>query len=290
VSGAASNSPALIIVTFAVNAATLAAPTGLTASGSSTSVGLSWTDNSTGETGFRIQSCTGSGCAGFADLATVGANVTSYSHAGLSGGNTYRYRVRSFNASGSSAYSTAATATTTGAARTITIINNMPTSLSIHDVVRLKLATNVAAFGNADLLSNDLLTSCMPEPAEYISPGRSLTFPQTIGNNYSVWISIGRWELNSFTCPFSSPWIRTTSFVQLGTGALYYVYVIVNATNHTSGNWDYMISGSYLNGTLAVKVTQGSTVLGTIPFIVSTSTPSELLAPKPSALSIPPVR
>src|SRR5438309_10095424 len=89
-----------------------AAPTALTATVASCScINLRWTDNSTNETGFKIERCQGSGCTNFVQIATVGTNVTTYSNTGLTAGVSYSYRVRAYNASGNSAYSNTATAT-----------------------------------------------------------------------------------------------------------------------------------------------------------------------------------
>src|SRR5207237_9955507 len=57
---------------------------------------------------FRIERCQGAGCATFAEIATVGANVVSYSNTGLTAATTYQYRVRAYNTGGNSAYSTTA--------------------------------------------------------------------------------------------------------------------------------------------------------------------------------------
>jgi hypothetical protein len=90
-----------------------AAPTGLTATPfNATEIDLAWTDNSTNEAGFKIERCTGSGCTNFVQIATVGANVKSYSNTGLSASTTYTYRVRAYNAGGDSDYSNIAFATT----------------------------------------------------------------------------------------------------------------------------------------------------------------------------------
>ena len=72
---------------------------------STTQINLSWTDNSGNEQGFKIERCTGNGCSNFAEIAQVGANVTSFANTGLSPNGRYRYRVRAFNAAGNSAYS-----------------------------------------------------------------------------------------------------------------------------------------------------------------------------------------
>lgn len=90
-----------------------AAPTNLTATTVSKSqINLAWTDNASNEDGFRIQRCKGSTCTNFAQIAVVGPNVTTYANTGLSKSTTYRYRVLAYNASGSSAYTNIASATT----------------------------------------------------------------------------------------------------------------------------------------------------------------------------------
>jgi predicted phage tail protein len=89
------------------------APTGLTATAvSATRVDLRWTDTSSTETGFRLERCSGAKCVNFAVVATLGANVTTYSNTGLSAATSYRYRVQAFNASGFSAYSSIVTVKT----------------------------------------------------------------------------------------------------------------------------------------------------------------------------------
>jgi transcriptional regulator CtsR len=77
---------------------------------SSSRIDLTWQDNSSDETGFKIERKTGSGS--YSQIATVGAGVSSYSNAYLSAGTTYYYRVRAYNAAGSSDYSNEASATT----------------------------------------------------------------------------------------------------------------------------------------------------------------------------------
>ena len=89
------------------------APSGLAATAAGqTQINLAWTDNSNNEDGFEIDRCQGAGCSSFAQIATVGANVTTYSNTGLSNGTSYSYRVRANNASGDSPNSNTASATT----------------------------------------------------------------------------------------------------------------------------------------------------------------------------------
>ena len=78
---------------------------------SSSQVNLSWQDDSDNETGFKIERKTGAGGT-YSQIATVGANVTSYSNTSLSANTTYYYRVRAYSAAGNSDYSNEASATT----------------------------------------------------------------------------------------------------------------------------------------------------------------------------------
>jgi hypothetical protein len=91
--------------------ATPAAPTSLTATAVSTSrIDLSWSDNSSNETGFKIFRSTDG--VNFTLLIKVGPNVTSFSDTGLSLGTTYWYKVRAYNGIGDSPWTNSASATT----------------------------------------------------------------------------------------------------------------------------------------------------------------------------------
>jgi acid phosphatase type 7 len=90
-----------------------AAPGGLSATAvSSTRINLSWTDNSSNESGFRIERCKNTNCTNFAQIAQVGAGVTTFADTTVSKNTAYSYRVRAFNAAGNSAYSNTASAKT----------------------------------------------------------------------------------------------------------------------------------------------------------------------------------
>ena len=87
------------------------APSGLMASAvSKTQINLSWIDNSNNETGFKIDRRLGFGAWG--EIATVGTNIRVYSNSGLAAGRSYGYRVRAYNGSGDSSYTTESTAST----------------------------------------------------------------------------------------------------------------------------------------------------------------------------------
>ncbi|MBN1676537.1 MAG: lamin tail domain-containing protein [Kiritimatiellae bacterium] len=88
-----------------------AAPSSLAAEAlGSTEIRLAWHDNSSDESGFKIErSPDGSS---WAQIATVGANATAYTNTGLAPNTAYSYRVRAYNAAGNSGYSNTAGATT----------------------------------------------------------------------------------------------------------------------------------------------------------------------------------
>ena len=93
-----------------VLAAQLAAPSNLVATPSgSKRIDLSWSDNSTGESGFRIERSANN--RKFSQVTTVGPGVTTYSNTGLRRGKTYYYRVRANGSPANSAYSNTASAT-----------------------------------------------------------------------------------------------------------------------------------------------------------------------------------
>jgi len=100
-----------------------AAPASLNAVAAGPSqITLSWTDSDTNETGFAIDRCMGDGCGTFAQVAQVAANVTSFADASLAPSTPYSYRVRAFNAAGSSAPSNVASTTTSAAPVSSTLI------------------------------------------------------------------------------------------------------------------------------------------------------------------------
>lgn len=92
---------------------TPAAPTNLAATVVSRSqINLTWVDNASNETGFRIERCKGSTCTNFTQIATVGADVISFSNTGLIANTTYRYRIYAYNINGNSGYSNIVKVTT----------------------------------------------------------------------------------------------------------------------------------------------------------------------------------
>jgi tripartite motif-containing protein 71 len=120
-----------------------AAPSNLSATAASSSqINLTWTDDAGNEQGFKIERCAGAGCTNFAQIATAGANVTSYSNTGLTPSTSYTYRVRAYNTSGDSAYSNTASATTAPAPAVPAAPTNLIAKASSRSQINLTWTDN----------------------------------------------------------------------------------------------------------------------------------------------------
>ncbi len=90
------------------------APTNLTATAASpTQINLAWTasTDNVGVTGYKVERCSGTGCANFVQIATP--TTTTFNDTGLTASTSYFYRVRATDAAGNlSGYSNTASATT----------------------------------------------------------------------------------------------------------------------------------------------------------------------------------
>lgn len=83
------------------------APSGVTLSDGGApgpAITVAWTDASTDEDGFVIQRASGSADGAFANVASVGPGVTTWTDTGVDWGSTWYYRVRSFRGTLSSAW------------------------------------------------------------------------------------------------------------------------------------------------------------------------------------------
>ncbi|HXO84922.1 MAG TPA: PIG-L family deacetylase [Gemmatimonadales bacterium] len=116
------------------------APTALGATPvSATTINLTWTDNSNDEDGFHLERAPDAGgVAGtYAEIATVGANVATYSDADVTADTRYWYRVRAFTAVGNSSYSLAVSASTSPPAAPsalgATVVNSSQINLAWTD-------------------------------------------------------------------------------------------------------------------------------------------------------------
>ncbi len=128
------------------------APSGLSTTViSSSQINLSWTDSSNNEAGFRIErSLDGVTWSG---IASVGANVVTYSNTGLLPGTTYYYRVSSYRVWGAFNPSNISIATT--------LANRAPTDLTLSPTSvpeNQPIGTTVGTFSTVDPDAGDTFT------------------------------------------------------------------------------------------------------------------------------------
>jgi hypothetical protein len=102
-SNSAGVSPYSNVATVTTTPPVSEAPSGFMAEPRNGTAVLSWTDNSSDETGFKIERSVG-GFANFVEHASVGANVTRYVDTTPAPFTSYFYRVRAYNPYGSSGY------------------------------------------------------------------------------------------------------------------------------------------------------------------------------------------
>jgi uncharacterized delta-60 repeat protein len=126
-------------------AGALAPPSGLQAAlVGNTTIRLTWTDNSQGETGFEIERRIGAGA--FAPRGMVAANVQTYDDTGLQPLTTYTYRVRAAGESADSDYTNEGGATTPlGAGGKIAVpakVNFKKVAVGASKTFQLKIKNN----------------------------------------------------------------------------------------------------------------------------------------------------
>jgi hypothetical protein len=110
-------------------------------------VELSWSDNSSDESGFQIERCTwiAATCTPFSQIAQVTANVTGLSDLGVTAQTTYSYRVRAISSNGSSAYSNSSQVTTPA----------VPPPPPQPPIAPTNLVTSAIAYDHVDLSWSD---------------------------------------------------------------------------------------------------------------------------------------
>ena len=114
---------------------------------SPTQINLSWTDNSTNETGFKIDRKVGSG-NWVTDYGIINnADVINFTDTSVSAGITYSYRVSSFNSVGKSlTYSNEVTLTPTAAPVLPTLTTTAASSITKFPAVKVNVPVLFSKF------------------------------------------------------------------------------------------------------------------------------------------------
>ena len=133
--------------------------------------------------------------------------------------------------------------------RRLVIKNQMSSSLNIHDIVQIKIAsTESGVFTRTDMLTDDP-ARCLRYPGKSVQPGQEFSFDVS-QKDYYVYIGIGIWDMDNFGCNYSTPFFKRTFFTDYQWNTRH-VWVVVRVTGH-EGEWNWNVSGSYLNGSLRV--------------------------------------
>ena len=176
-------SPVGAPISFVVLAPQLAAPSDLGATATvCNQIDLSWTDNSTDETKFRLERSP-DGSTDWIEIATVNANVEAYSNTGLSSATPYYYRVRAYRDSDLtfSDYSNIANATTQTCTAVLVISPSVSTVAAGQDfdvVLQVQAGTQLVD-GAAAYLNFD------PTYLQVITTTPGSTLPDVILNDFN---------------------------------------------------------------------------------------------------------
>ena len=269
------------------------APTGLTATAISVSqINLSWSDNSSNETGFRIERKTTN--TAFAEIATTAANTQSYSDVSVSTGATYTYRVRAYNATANSGYSNEASATTpcaVNAAFAANVISGCaPLSVSFTDQSTGAITSWSWNFGNG-------ATSAVQHPTQVFNTPGTYTITLTVASascndveTKTGYITVTGPPTAAFTAtPLSGNTPLTVNFTNQSTpqsGTTSWLWNFGNGATSTAQHpsYQYTAPGTY-TVTLTATNACGSDDEVKTNFITVTNTPSNLALNKPATAS-----
>lgn len=146
---------------------------------SPTQINLSWTDNSTSETGFKIERRTGTG--NYTIVGTVNADVLTFSDSGLIPSTIYTYRLYSYNAVGNSLNYSNELTLTTNAVITLPILST--TSVSAITQTTATSGGTISSDGGASVTARGVCWGTIANPTI------SLTTKTTNGSGTGVFTS-----------------------------------------------------------------------------------------------------
>lgn len=160
------------------------APTNLAASATSASViHLTWTDNSSNETGFKIERSLTSG-GPYSPAGTANPNETTYDDQGLSASTTYYYIVKSTNEAGDSSPSNQASATTPPGGQATTININLTLAGKTNATSNGTTLRIFSVGGASPIYENTNVSTDSSGNSQITAPGLS------VGTAYDFWLKV----------------------------------------------------------------------------------------------------
>ena len=217
------------------------APSNLSASlTSSTQVNLSWTDNSTNETGFKIERKTSGGV--YQIISTTGADINSFTD-NLPTNSSYSYRVYSYNSAGNSlAYSNEQS-----------INNNLPmlitTGVSQITGISGSSGGEIASSGS-DIIARGVVWSISPNPTVSLSTktvdgiGVTAFTSKLTGLKLNTTYYLRAYATNLAGTSYGNEITFTTLNVDLETGLVAYFPFNGNATDESGNGNNGVILGA----------------------------------------------
>lgn len=181
-----------------------AAPTVLTAGTiTGTSIQFGWTDNASDESSYVVESCTGASCSSYSAVPSspIAANSVTHNETGLTEATTYRFRVKTSNANGSSSYLTSTDLST---------IVTAPTGISITGLSDTSLTVNWTDNSAAELIyevQQCTGTGCTTWAASALSPRAANATSIAISGLTEA--SIYRFRVRATNSTTSSAWLTS---------------------------------------------------------------------------------
>lgn len=128
---------------------------------SQTEIDLSWSDNSSNESGFKIERLQGSGTA-WSVIASTSADVRTFKNTGLTAGTNYSFKIMAFNSAGNSEYSNIATASTLAAPILPSVTTASVSSVTYNSAL---CGGNVTLDGNSPVTARGICWSTSANPS-----------------------------------------------------------------------------------------------------------------------------
>jgi uncharacterized delta-60 repeat protein len=183
-------------ITTATTSATPPAPSGLTATANNTTqITLSWTNNTSSETGIVIERCEGASCTfNGSILTTTGPGIASYVDTAVTNGTSYSYKVKAVNSTldWATEYSTTVSRATPAAAAPVL---NLPSAVS-DTRIDLTWTDPNSDETNYAVLRDNVVIATMPANTTFYSDTTGIT----AGNSYTYMIKAvksNKWTVDS---------------------------------------------------------------------------------------------